>query len=61
MVFLLLEDVQKGHFAAVSRKIALDYKHAANDKSLEKKHSAIESNIHSLELPKYNCLSFSIK
>jgi hypothetical protein len=28
--------VQKGHFAAVSRKIALDYKRVASGKSLEK-------------------------
>jgi hypothetical protein len=30
-------DVPKGHFVAVSRKIAFDYKHIANDKSLEQR------------------------
>jgi hypothetical protein len=30
-------DVPKGHFAAVFEKIAFDYKHAANVKSLERR------------------------
>jgi hypothetical protein len=32
----ILEDVPKGHFAAVSEKNAFDYRHIANDKSREK-------------------------
>jgi hypothetical protein len=31
------EDVQKGYFVVVSRKIAFDYKHVANGEFLEKR------------------------